>query len=68
MIKFFWAYVRRIYYTGSCRKVRKTVPVQVNMKENFLHFWIKMHFLLVNENKFIHFKVSSLGVFWKAKL
>lgn len=31
MIKFFWAYVRRLYYTGSCRKVRKTVPVQVNI-------------------------------------
>lgn len=28
-IKFLWAFVRRLYYTGSCRKVRRTVPVQV---------------------------------------
>jgi potassium channel subfamily K member 18 len=28
-IKFIWAYVRRLYYTGSCRKVRKTSQVQV---------------------------------------
>jgi len=28
-IKFLWAFVRRVYYTGSCRKVRRTVPVQV---------------------------------------
>ncbi|KOX73074.1 TWiK family of potassium channels protein 18 [Melipona quadrifasciata] len=25
-IKFLWAFVRRLYYTGSCRKVRRTVP------------------------------------------
>uniref|UniRef100_A0A1B6DG40 Potassium channel domain-containing protein n=1 Tax=Clastoptera arizonana TaxID=38151 RepID=A0A1B6DG40_9HEMI len=31
-IKFVWAFVRRVYYTGSCKKVRKTVPVQEVMK------------------------------------
>ncbi|KAK6622502.1 hypothetical protein RUM44_002314 [Polyplax serrata] len=31
-IKFLWAFVRRVYYTGSCRKVRKTAPVQEMMK------------------------------------
>nr|XP_034193537.1 uncharacterized protein LOC117610366 isoform X1 [Osmia lignaria] len=31
-IKFLWAFVRRLYYTGSCRKVRGTVPVQEVMK------------------------------------
>ncbi|XP_043526717.1 trichohyalin-like [Frieseomelitta varia] len=30
-IKFLWAFVRRLYYTGSCRKVRRTVPVQVKI-------------------------------------
>ena len=29
-IKFLWAFVRRVYYTGSCKKVRRTVPVQVH--------------------------------------
>lgn len=29
-IKFIWAYVRRLYYTGSLRKVRKQAQVQVN--------------------------------------
>lgn len=33
-IKFVWAFVRRLYYTGSCRKVRKTDTVQVR---NNLH-------------------------------
>lgn len=28
-IKFLWAYVRRLYYTGSIRKVRKTAQVKV---------------------------------------
>lgn len=28
-IKFVWAYVRRIYYTGSLRRVRKQAQVQV---------------------------------------
>ncbi|KAF5291148.1 hypothetical protein FQA39_LY14390 [Lamprigera yunnana] len=27
-IKFIWSFVRRLYYTGSCRKVRKTAHVQ----------------------------------------
>nr|CAI5832763.1 unnamed protein product [Callosobruchus analis] len=27
-IKFLWSFVRRVYYTGSCRKVRKTAHVQ----------------------------------------
>ncbi|KAB0795101.1 hypothetical protein PPYR_11940 [Photinus pyralis] len=27
-IKFVWSFVRRLYYTGSCRKVRKTAHVQ----------------------------------------
>ncbi|XP_052894714.1 potassium channel subfamily K member 18 isoform X3 [Anopheles moucheti] len=31
-IKFMWAYVRRLYYTGSFRKVRKTAQVQEVMK------------------------------------
>ncbi|XP_057341030.1 uncharacterized protein LOC130678052 [Microplitis mediator] len=31
-IKFLWAFVRRVYYTGSCRRVRKTAPVQEVMK------------------------------------
>ncbi|KAF9406513.1 hypothetical protein HW555_013144 [Spodoptera exigua] len=32
VIKFFWAYIRRFYYTRSCRKVRRTMPVQEVMK------------------------------------
>ncbi|XP_014222717.1 uncharacterized protein LOC106649680 isoform X2 [Trichogramma pretiosum] len=31
-IKFLWAFVRRLYYTGSCRKVRRTVHMQEMMK------------------------------------
>ncbi|XP_031787017.1 uncharacterized protein LOC100123552 isoform X5 [Nasonia vitripennis] len=31
-IKFLWAFVRRLYYTGSCRKVRRTVQMQEMMK------------------------------------
>uniref|UniRef100_A0AAG5DNJ6 Potassium channel domain-containing protein n=1 Tax=Anopheles atroparvus TaxID=41427 RepID=A0AAG5DNJ6_ANOAO len=31
-IKFVWSYVRRLYYTGSLRKVRKTTQVQEVMK------------------------------------
>ncbi|XP_058170477.1 uncharacterized protein LOC131285636 [Anopheles ziemanni] len=31
-IKFVWSYVRRLYYTGSFRKVRKTAQVQEVMK------------------------------------
>ncbi|XP_046383677.1 potassium channel subfamily K member 18 isoform X5 [Ischnura elegans] len=31
-IKFLWAFIRRLYYTGSCRKVRTTAPVQEVMK------------------------------------
>ncbi|KAK5645043.1 hypothetical protein RI129_006343 [Pyrocoelia pectoralis] len=31
-IKFVWSFVRRLYYTGSCRKVRKTAHMQ-----DFLH-------------------------------
>ncbi|KAK3912850.1 TWiK family of potassium channels protein 18 [Frankliniella fusca] len=31
-IKFVWSFVRRLYYTGSCRKVRRTQPVQEIMK------------------------------------
>lgn len=33
-IKFLWAFVRRVYYTGSCRKVRRTVPVQVRSQNH----------------------------------
>ena len=29
IIKYLWVYVRRVYYTGSCRKVRKTAHAQV---------------------------------------
>lgn len=32
IIKFVWAYVRRLYYTGSIRKVRKQAQVQVIIK------------------------------------
>lgn len=32
IIKFFWSFIRRFYYTRSCRKVRRTVPVQEVMK------------------------------------
>nr|XP_021191503.2 uncharacterized protein LOC110377125 [Helicoverpa armigera] len=32
IIKFFWAFIRRFYYTRSCRKVRRTAPVQEVMK------------------------------------
>ncbi|XP_055691963.1 uncharacterized protein LOC129794995 [Lutzomyia longipalpis] len=31
-IKFLWSYVRRLYYTGSCRKVRKQAQVQDMMR------------------------------------
>ncbi|KAE8737169.1 hypothetical protein FOCC_FOCC017370 [Frankliniella occidentalis] len=31
-IKFVWSFVRRLYYTGSCRQVRRTQPVQEIMK------------------------------------
>lgn len=31
-IKFLWAYVRRLYYTGSIRQVRKQAGVQVTLK------------------------------------
>ncbi|EFA09559.1 TWiK family of potassium channels protein 18-like Protein [Tribolium castaneum] len=27
-IKFFWSFVRRLYYTGSCRRARKTAHVE----------------------------------------
>lgn len=29
-IKFVWAFVRRFYYTGTCRKIRRNAPVQVS--------------------------------------
>uniref|UniRef100_A0A336MIQ0 CSON002140 protein n=1 Tax=Culicoides sonorensis TaxID=179676 RepID=A0A336MIQ0_CULSO len=32
IIKFLWAYVRRLYYTGSCRRVRKQTQVQEMMR------------------------------------
>ncbi|KAL1137957.1 hypothetical protein AAG570_009652 [Ranatra chinensis] len=31
-IKWIWAFVRRLYYTGSCKKVRRTGPVKEVMK------------------------------------
>lgn len=34
-IKFLWAYVRRLYYTGSLRRVRKQAQVQVSTNEVF---------------------------------
>lgn len=34
IIKFFWAFIRRFYYTRSCRKVRRTVPVQASITRN----------------------------------
>lgn len=38
-IKFVWAFVRRVYYTGSCRKVRKTAPVQVYADLSLIFFF-----------------------------
>lgn len=35
-IKFLWAFVRRLYYTGSCRKVRRTAPVQVSIIDTIM--------------------------------
>ncbi|XP_050357415.1 uncharacterized protein LOC126778088 [Nymphalis io] len=32
IIKFFWAFIRRFYYTRSCKSVRKTAPMQEVMK------------------------------------
>ncbi|XP_014370713.2 uncharacterized protein LOC106720510 [Papilio machaon] len=32
IIKFFWAFIRRFYYTRSCKKVRRTVPMQEVIK------------------------------------
>ncbi|XP_063707753.1 uncharacterized protein LOC134836478 [Culicoides brevitarsis] len=32
IIKFLWAYVRRLYYTGTCKKVRKQSQVQGVMR------------------------------------
>ncbi|KAI4502720.1 hypothetical protein M0802_001764 [Mischocyttarus mexicanus] len=37
-IKFLWAFVRRLYYTGSCRNVRRTVPVQVHVNYNIINY------------------------------
>lgn len=36
-IKFMWAYVRRLYYTGSLRKVRKQAQVQVGVVFQFTY-------------------------------
>lgn len=30
-IKYLWSFVRRLYYTGSCRTVRKTAHVDVSV-------------------------------------
>lgn len=38
-IKFVWAYVRRLYYTGSLRRVRKQAQVQVSL---ILFIYIKI--------------------------
>ncbi|XP_034837460.1 uncharacterized protein [Maniola hyperantus] len=32
IIKFFWAFIRRFYYTRSCKRVRRTAPMQEVMK------------------------------------
>lgn len=32
-IKFLWSFVRRLYYTGSCRNVRKSGHVQVRNRD-----------------------------------
>jgi hypothetical protein len=47
-MKFLWAFVRRVYYTGSCRKVRHTGPVQVRLhkSQNFFFFFIPFDLLL----------------------
>lgn len=39
VIKFVWAYVRRLYYTGSLRRVRKQAQVQVAFAHK-LHFCV----------------------------
>lgn len=31
VIKFVWAFVRRLYYTGTCKKARKTTAVKVRL-------------------------------------
>jgi potassium channel subfamily K member 18 len=41
IIKFFWSFIRRFYYTRSCRKVRRTVPMQV------MSFYISMFLSLL---------------------
>lgn len=47
-IKFLWAFVRRLYYTGSCRKVRRTAPVQVSKWELIscvtVIVWLILHY------------------------
>ncbi|XP_012153380.2 uncharacterized protein LOC100881627 isoform X1 [Megachile rotundata] len=47
-IKFLWAFVRRLYYTGSCKKVRRTVPVQVNPP--FFIYKLKSYRLISTNN------------------
>ncbi|XP_033218851.1 uncharacterized protein LOC117174147 isoform X2 [Belonocnema kinseyi] len=37
-IKFLWAFIRRLYYTGSCREARRTVNVQGGDISQALHF------------------------------
>lgn len=66
-IKFLWAFVRRVYYTGSCRKVRRTVPVQVRIGNrleidclvNFGFYLLLLYFSIfynnINYIKFINF-------------
>lgn len=39
-MKFLWAYVRRLYYTGSLRRVRKQAQVQVNSLLSVLYLCI----------------------------
>lgn len=43
-IKFVWAYVRRLYYTGSLRRVRKQAQVQVNICTHHLANLFKIDF------------------------
>lgn len=53
-IKMKWAYVRRLYYTGSLRRVRKQTQVQVTKYR--IHFLILCHSYSI---RFFYFIGSS---------
>lgn len=41
-IKFLWSFVRRVYYTGSCKTVRKTAHVDVSTEQTKILFGFKV--------------------------